>query len=1110
MPGKHILHAFTALAFLLASVPVNGQTNTEVFGQNRVQYRDYNWKFFDTKHFRVYHYDRSGITLARYVCEQAEQDIPLMERKLGGKFPDRFNIFLYNNYDEYRQTNIGLKMESQFQDISTGTFNLVDDKLLVYFNGVHTDLRRQIRLGIVKVMMQHQLFGNDARSIAKNALSQAMPQWTIDGYVAYVVDGWDPKSESEWKNRLDAQPRAGFYTLAEKYPELAGKAFWKYVADRYGEESIMNVLRTMQENSNLNKGIRRALKMKVRPVYDSCIAYYKKAFAQDLLVQETPDSSTGLISIKVPRDGRMIRNMRISPKGRDIVYCEFKEGEYKIYIQRTGQQQERSLILATGRPDWNELTPDADYPLLAWSNNGYKIAILYRYKRQTRLRIYNALKAKIENYIIPPNRFDRVLGMTFNETDDKLIFSAIKKSQTDLYLFTLRGSRMTNITNDPWDDTQPWFVSGGGRKGILFLSNRPKPNLNVPAEINELPTGPMNVFFYDTKTESPVLMKCSDNAGGNLTQPIQYGANNFAYLLDTNGIQNKYVVVFGRDVNNMDSAISVPVTNYSRSILSHQYNPASNQVADVLQMGDEYKVFFSPMLIPGENVTPKILQKTTLSATRNQTTPLTGSVPKTAEPAGRIVTDSSAPIIRSGDVFQTEFAEDTTAEAVTNVPQVNEAAPAVVQGKKDTSLLLDPTIKDSTYLQLRAQPYRLSFKPDFVSVRLDNTVLFSKYQPAAFNGNQFSNPPLGGLITVSLNDALENQRFTGGLRIPTNFNEGMTWFLQYQNFTKRADWGLVFMRSVNVNDYTVRYGDTAGNFLLNDQRGKVVTNLLQGSVSYPLDRIRRVGFHLGVRQDALNFQAQDSLSLLYTPPNRQYWTMSRLEYVFDNSRSPILNIRFGFRYKVYAEYLYGLSKENNGGFYNVGLDFRYYKQIFRNTIFAARLAAAHSGGDQHMLYLLGGVDNQIGAPANSAPTSQGHRYAFQAQATNLRGYKQNSRSGDSYGLANFELRMPVLTTLLQRPIQSNFLRSLQLVGFMDAGAAWDGIVPNGDNLAKNIPYVNNTGAVIATVKYSPGFALGYGGGIRASLLSYFMRLDAAWNIDGATKPIMYFSIGTDF
>src|ERR1035437_3018712 len=81
-----------ALALCLVLIPgmVWSQSYVEVFGQNRIQYRKFQWKYFDTKHFRVYHYDRAGRQLGRYVAEEAENNISLIEKKLGGQFPHRF------------------------------------------------------------------------------------------------------------------------------------------------------------------------------------------------------------------------------------------------------------------------------------------------------------------------------------------------------------------------------------------------------------------------------------------------------------------------------------------------------------------------------------------------------------------------------------------------------------------------------------------------------------------------------------------------------------------------------------------------------------------------------------------------------------------------------------------------------------------------------------------------------------------------------------------------------------------------------------------------------------------------------------------------------------
>src|SRR5690606_10806853 len=121
---------------------------------------------------------------------------------------------------------------------------------------------------------------------------------------------------------------------------------------------------------------------------------------------------------------------------------------------------------------------------------------------------------------------------------------------------------------------------------------------------------------------------------------------------------------------------------------------------------------------------------------------------------------------------------------------------------------------------------------------------------------------------------------------------------------------------------------------------------------------------------------------------------------------PTLNIRNGFRYKFYAEYLYRLSSPN-GGFYNLGTDFRYYKKIYKNFIFASRIAAAHSAGNQKILYFVGGVDNWINFKTAQTSVRQGEQYAFQTLSTNLRGYKMSAFNGNTFSLLNLELRLPV-------------------------------------------------------------------------------------------------------
>lgn len=95
--------------------------------------------------------------------------------------------------------------------------------------------------------------------------------------------------------------------------------------------------------------------------------------------------------------------------------------------------------------------------------------------------------------------------------------------------------------------------------------------------------------------------------------------------------------------------------------------------------------------------------------------------------------------------------------------------------------------------------------------------------------------------------------------------------------------------------------------------------------------------------------------------------------------------------------------------------------IYKNVILASRLAGAFSGGNAKVLYLMGGVDNDLN-PKSDENTSidYSQNYAFQSLTTNMRGYRQGFRNGNSYMLLNEEIRFPIANTLFKRPVKSGF------------------------------------------------------------------------------------------
>ena len=113
-------------------------------------------------------------------------------------------------------------------------------------------------------------------------------------------------------------------------------------------------------------------------------------------------------------------------------------------------------------------------------------------------------------------------------------------------------------------------------------------------------------------------------------------------------------------------------------------------------------------------------------------------------------------------------------------------------------------------------------------------------------------------------------------------------------------------------------------------------------------------------------------------------------------------------------------------------------------------------------------------------------YVYQAVATNLRGFSQNIRNGTNFAVSNFELRFPVISYFSRKPINNEFLKNFQIVGFFDAGMAWSGWNPYGGNNAYENDYHEQYPVTVILNNRNNPLVAGYGLGVRSKLFGYFI------------------------
>ena len=132
----------------------------------------------------------------------------------------------------------------------------------------------------------------------------------------------------------------------------------------------------------------------------------------------------------------------------------------------------------------------------------------------------------------------------------------------------------------------------------------------------------------------------------------------------------------------------------------------------------------------------------------------------------------------------------------------------------------------------------------------------------------------------------------------------------------------------------------------------------------------------------------------------------------------------------------------------------------------------------------------------------------------MRGLPQNIRNGNNYLLWNSELRWPLFAFFAKKAIQSDFIRDFQLIGFFDAGMAYSEANPFDKENAYRKEIINPGNPMEITLKtYRNPFVYGFGGGVRANIMGYCIRIDAGWGHNGktlSTKPIWHISLSKDF
>lgn len=1071
------------------------------FGKNRVQFNSFYWQYFRYPKFDTY-FNEYGRDLALYTEWVASQEVARIEKILDYTLERRIIFLVYNKLSDFRQSNIGLVTGNE--DYNTGGITkIVKNKVFLYFEGDRRSYRKQISAGIAEVIINEMLYGSDFGQNLTNQAVINLPAWYIRGLISYISEDWSVETENRVKDGILSGKFEHFNRLTGDDAMYAGHSFWRYIEKNYGTNLIPNIVYITRINKSAKSGFLYVLGSSIKQLTDEWLGYYMSLYQNG--DSETADDQKPVLAR--PKKTRVYQRMKESPDSIHIAYVTNEMGQYKIWLYNKSTGKVRKIYKREHKLDQ---IPDYSQPVLAWHPQGKILTYITEEKGFLKLSFYNIeTRELVQRNLL---YFDKILDFSFSSDGARLVFSAVKEGRTDIFVHTLASSTNEQITDDLADDLYPEFADNSTK--IIFSSNRTSDTLSMSTPgISDLAPA-FALYVYNYASGSDVLSRITDNRYANHTYPVELAKNRYAYLSDANGIINRYIADYDSVISFIDTTIhyryfskSYPATDASSNYLEQDIVPQNSDAGNIrLQKGRLY--MFMEKLKPFENLPLKLAdteyrkelnkkyqQRDSLLAVKREPVLVRPPAIRKTVPA----TGDTSRIVASTEIDINNYIFEI--EKLNIDRKVN---PAGVTGDET---FIQPADTSNQKPEPKQRIYQTSFYINYLVSQADFNFLNASYQ--AFNGSQvYYNPGFNGLIKLGTNDLFEDYKIVGGVRLSFDF-ESNEYLLSIENLKKRWDKEYVYHRQA------FQSVTPEGRYLI-----KTTTQQVFYILKYPFSQVLGVRGTASFRHDRNAILATEATALDMNNFNNA-WAGLKLELVFDNTRSLGINIYSGMRYKIFGE-AYKQVNRGKSDLFVLGADFRHYQVLHRNLIWANRFAASTSFGGSRLIYYLGSVDNWINlsSKVNTFDNSiriddQGH-YAYQTIATNMRGFTQNIRNGNNFAVINSEIRWPFIKYFSRYPASSNFWSSLQAVGFFDVGSAWTGLTPfSGGNAYEYdvIPKDQPQGPIVMYIdsNRSP-IVYGFGYGLRAQILGYFMRFDWAYGVErNVVLPrIFYFSLSTDF
>jgi len=256
-----ILFLTTISQFLLAQ-----------FGQNKVQYKEFDWHFIQTKHCDLYFY-QGGDRIIEFAAKAAEDALASIMKSYNYQITNRVTIIVYNSSNDFQQTNV---IDEFLTEGIEGFTEIFKNRVVVRFEGSYDKFRHLIHHELVHAVNNDMLYGGSLQNIISKNITINLPIWFHEGMSEYQSLEWDYHSDMYIRDAIISNTLPDVERLNGYFAYRGGQAVFYYIAERYGREKISEIISAIRRYGNIEDAFKSSLGLTIKEFNERWKRHLKK------------------------------------------------------------------------------------------------------------------------------------------------------------------------------------------------------------------------------------------------------------------------------------------------------------------------------------------------------------------------------------------------------------------------------------------------------------------------------------------------------------------------------------------------------------------------------------------------------------------------------------------------------------------------------------------------------------------------------------------------------------------------------------------------------------------------------------------------------------------